>query len=304
MPCLTVSYITLLEYSCTAERPADCTSRAHDDVGNHSAGQTRGDISVHIWGDNTATTKIEAINYVSGVFFYLPQLKGNAPGTTRLLVTHLRVMPSPYMTDVSLFLCCWSFIVCFAQGICSKFATCISPSWSSALEASLCCPKRNLGNLPPPVNSGHFRCILGTHVGICLPQLGASGIPRGLFSRCNSGRIAPLVPKLDSQTAAGTLTASSAIELPHISTMRSKNTLLQVSKIPSSRLSSMASLHLGRLRRPSSERETRTVDTVRGRLEQEVRHASNGIATCRSGLQKQSSLLLQMWVLRPQVNGG
>ena len=226
VPCLTVSYITLLEYSCTAEHPADCTSRAHDNVGNHSAGQTRGDISVHMWGDNTATTKFEAINYVSGVFFYLPRRLLVTWGTCKMSTQapplstfslHSRVMPSPYMTDVSLFLCCWSFIVCFAQGICSKFATCISPSWSSAPQASLCCPKRNLGNLPPPVNGGYFRCILGTHVGMCLPQLGASGIPRGLFSRCNSGRIAPLVPKLDSQTAAGTLTASSAIELPHIS---------------------------------------------------------------------------------------
>ena len=46
VPCLTVSYITLLEYSCTAEHPADRTSRAHGDVANQSTGQSRGDISV------------------------------------------------------------------------------------------------------------------------------------------------------------------------------------------------------------------------------------------------------------------
>ena len=39
VPCLTVSYITLLEYSCTAEHPADRASRAHEDVGDQSAGQ-------------------------------------------------------------------------------------------------------------------------------------------------------------------------------------------------------------------------------------------------------------------------
>ena len=95
VPCLTVSYITLLEYSCTAEHPADRTSRAHGDVDNQSAGQSRGDISVHTWDDNKATTKIEAINYVSSVFYYLPQRKGKVPGSTRLLVTWSKCVVNP-----------------------------------------------------------------------------------------------------------------------------------------------------------------------------------------------------------------
>ena len=32
------------------------------------------------------------------------------------------------MTDVSLLLCCWGFIVCYAQENCSKFARWISPA--------------------------------------------------------------------------------------------------------------------------------------------------------------------------------
>ena len=89
-PCLTASYTTLLGYSRTAEHPADRASRAHGDVGemhNQSAGQSRGDISVHFWDDYEATAKIEAINYVSSVLYYLPQLKDKVPGSTRLLMT-------------------------------------------------------------------------------------------------------------------------------------------------------------------------------------------------------------------------
>ena len=65
--CLTVSYITLLEYSCTAEHPADRASRAHDGIGDQSAAQSRGDISVNSWIDNEVPTQIEAINCVSRV---------------------------------------------------------------------------------------------------------------------------------------------------------------------------------------------------------------------------------------------
>ena len=60
VPCLTVSYVTLLEYSCTAEHPADRASRAHEGVGDQSAGQSRGDISMNSWNDYEAATKIEA----------------------------------------------------------------------------------------------------------------------------------------------------------------------------------------------------------------------------------------------------
>ena len=152
---------------------------------------------------------------------------------------HLRVMPSACMTDVSLFLCCWFSILCFVKGTCSIFARWIPPSYSRAPVTSLCCPKQNLCNQPPPVKHA---------------------------------------------SAAGTFTASSTVELPHISfcstvswiapwseegghpprqhsstsAMRSKNALLQVSKIASWRLSCMGTLHFGRLRRPSSGREARS----------------------------------------------
>ena len=85
VPCLTVSYITLLEYSCTAEHPADRASRAHEDVGDQSAGQSRGVISMNSWNDYEAATKIEAINYVSRVLYYHLQLKGKVPVSARLL---------------------------------------------------------------------------------------------------------------------------------------------------------------------------------------------------------------------------
>ena len=75
VPCLTVSYFTLLEYSCTAEHPADRASRAHEDVDDQSAGQSRGDISMNSWNDFEAATKIE-VNYVSRVLYYQLQLKG------------------------------------------------------------------------------------------------------------------------------------------------------------------------------------------------------------------------------------
>ena len=78
VPCLTVSHISLLEYSCTAEHPVDRASRAHEDVGDLSAGHSRGDISMNSWNVYEAATKIEDINYVS-------QPKGKVPVSPRLL---------------------------------------------------------------------------------------------------------------------------------------------------------------------------------------------------------------------------
>ena len=74
-PCLTVSYITLLEYSGTAEHPADRASRAHKGIGDQSAGQSQGDISMNSWNDYEAAR----------VLYYHLQLKGKVPVSTRLL---------------------------------------------------------------------------------------------------------------------------------------------------------------------------------------------------------------------------
>ena len=41
---------------------------------------------MHFWDNYEATAKIEAIGCVSSVLYYLPQLKGKVPGSTRILV--------------------------------------------------------------------------------------------------------------------------------------------------------------------------------------------------------------------------
>ena len=86
-PCLTVSYMTLLDYSTLLS--ILLTAPAEHTVTLVLFSQCRLEaISACTYGAITQQQqKFEAINYVSGVFFYLPQLKGKAPGSTRLLVT-------------------------------------------------------------------------------------------------------------------------------------------------------------------------------------------------------------------------
>ena len=266
VPCLTVSYITLSGYSCTAEHPADRASRAHEDIGDQSAGQSRGDISMNSWNDYEAATKIEAINYALYELYYHLQLKGKVPVSARLLEA-------------------WSLLAALAGDAVGLHDRRFAISLLLVLHSML-----RTGNL------------------LSIRKMGFSFIQQ---SSCDIF----MLPETKSvyASAAGTFTTSSTVELPHISfcsavswiapwseegghpprhhsstsAMPSKNALLQVSKIASWRLSSMATLHLGRLRRPSSGEKQEAVDTVRGRLEQEVSHASIGIATRRSGLQKE-----------------
>ena len=119
-------------------------------------------------------SKNEAIDCVSGVLHYLPQLKGKVPGSKRLLVAwgkcELPERAPPLNTffvaalagkavalnerrlAVSLLL----GFHCYAQENCSKFAKWIFPSWSGTPAASLCCTKPNLGSVPPPVKQWSF----------------------------------------------------------------------------------------------------------------------------------------------------
>ena len=110
---------------------------------------------------------------------------------------------------------------------------------------SLCCPKQNLYN---PVTSSKTVVIVYASAAGTFAAFSTAELPR--ISFCSTvSCIAPWfekgghLPRQHSSTSA----------------MRSKNTLLQISEIASWQLSSMTTLDLGRLRRPSSAREARNL---------------------------------------------
>ena len=243
VPCLTVSYIALLEYSCTAEHLADRTSKAHGDVGNQSAGQSRGDSSVHIWNDYEATTKIEAINYVSSVFYYLPQLKSKVPGSTRFLVTWSKCELSTQAPPLSTF-----SLTAFAGNAVAlhdrRLAISLLLEFHCMLRTGDLFKIRNMyfslmeqrcrgivvlpetKSVEPAASSETvdiFDAYLARMLACVCRNLAPAEFLVGCSPAAFQARLAPLVPKLDSQTAAGTLTASSAIELPHISVCSTVN---------------------------------------------------------------------------------
>ena len=178
------------------------------------------------WNDYEAATKIEAINYVSRVLYYQLQLKGKVPVSARLLEA-------------------WSLLAALAGDAVGLH--------DRRLAISLLL---------------EFHCMLRTGNLLKIRKMDFSLIKQ---SHCQC-------------VCSWNLYPSSTVELPHISfgstvswiapwseeggypprqhsstsARRSKKTLLQVSKIASWRLSSMATLHLGRLRRPSSGREARS----------------------------------------------
>ena len=101
------------------------------------------------------------------------------------------------MTDVSLFLCCWSFTVYFAQGL-------------------------KIHKMDFTLMEQRSRGIVVLHETKSV-QRTASSETMVIFNAylvrtaAFQAKLAQLVPKLDSQSAAGNLTASGAVELPHIS---------------------------------------------------------------------------------------
>ena len=104
-------------------------------------------------------------------------------------------MPPPYTTDVSLFLCRWSFIVCFAQGTCSKFATSISRSWSSPPETSFLLPETKSVQ---PTASSETVDIFDAYLVRMFAFVCRNLAPAEFLVRCSpaafQARLAPLVP--------------------------------------------------------------------------------------------------------------
>ena len=96
-------------------------------------------------------SKNEAIDCVSGMLHYLPQLKGKVPGSKRLLVAWSKCQLPARASPLNTF-----FLAALAG---KAVALNDRPLWNGIPAASLCCTKPNLDNVPPPVKRWSFSML-------------------------------------------------------------------------------------------------------------------------------------------------